>query len=402
MAKLVEPPPRFTHAEWTCSNLSKSVNANAEREDAERIITECLRLEDETEKRTKKTQKDVNRKFDQRLKDLDFWKKELDTKLDDLHKEIDYLEAFKIRVNKALEAFRDYLEIAKQCLVNRERRYGIDLVHDNVQRELLKEIEIINGVQSLLARTEEQTKEQLRCNRKVKYKLEKDLEDKCAGIDIDKYCQKLKDHYSNLHFNDEAAKIDPKSVSLNEWQEFSNEIIRNAEREREISVNLRSMIDGILQQISSDMKKQCNVVNLAFEQRIADTKDTKQKLEDNLNKILEQIREMEENIAKIEISINEKECPLKLSQTRLDERAQRPNMELCRDPVQYRLIEEVGELKRSIKELQNCLHQSKASLKSLIQNQRELEDDIEVKSNTLFIDEVECMGLRKSIYIQTF
>lgn len=63
MAKLVEPPPRFTHAEWTCSNLSKSVNANAEREDAERIITECLRLEDETEKRTKKTQKDVNRKF---------------------------------------------------------------------------------------------------------------------------------------------------------------------------------------------------------------------------------------------------------------------------------------------------------------------------------------------------
>lgn len=56
---------------------------------------------------------------DQRLKDLDFWKKELDTKLDDLHKEIDYLEAFKIRVNKALEAFRDYLEIAKQCLVNR-------------------------------------------------------------------------------------------------------------------------------------------------------------------------------------------------------------------------------------------------------------------------------------------
>lgn len=53
----------------------------------------------------------------------------------------------------------------------RERRYGIDLVHDNVQRELLKEIEIINGVQSLLARTEEQTKEQLRWVKLIQIKL---------------------------------------------------------------------------------------------------------------------------------------------------------------------------------------------------------------------------------------
>ena len=76
-----------------------------------------------------------------------------------------------------------------------------------------------------------------------------------------------------------------RSVSLNEWQEFSNEIIRNAEQEREMSVNLRSMIDGILQQIANDMKKQCTVVNFAFQQRIDETKDAKQKLEDNLNKV---------------------------------------------------------------------------------------------------------------------
>ena len=45
------------------------------------------------------------------------------------------------------------------------------------------------------------------------------------------------------------------------------------------------MIDGILQQTANDMKKQCNEVNVAFGKRIAETKDTKSKLEDHLNKV---------------------------------------------------------------------------------------------------------------------
>ena len=46
------------------------------------------------------------------------------------------------------------------------------------------------------------------------------------------------------------------------------------------------MIDGILQQTANDMKKQCNEVNVAFGKRIAETKDTKSKLEDHLNKVI--------------------------------------------------------------------------------------------------------------------
>lgn len=93
---------------------------------------------------------------------------------------------------------------------------------------------------------------------------------------------------------------------------------------------------------------------------------------------------------------------MKLSQTRLDTRTNRPNVELCRDPVQYRLIEEVNEIEESVARLQERLQNAEDSLKGLIRNQLSLEEDIEVKSNTLFIDEVECMGMRKSINIQNF
>lgn len=63
MAKLVQPPTRFTHQEWTTSNLTKYANAESERAAAERLVDESKRLSDETEKRTEKTQRDVNKKF---------------------------------------------------------------------------------------------------------------------------------------------------------------------------------------------------------------------------------------------------------------------------------------------------------------------------------------------------
>lgn len=51
------------------------------------------------------------------------------------------------------------------------------------------------------------------------------------------------------------------------------------------STNLRSAIDGILQQTTNDIRKQTDATNLAFAKRIAETKDTKGKLEDHLNKV---------------------------------------------------------------------------------------------------------------------
>lgn len=75
------------------------------------------------------------------------------------------------------------------------------------------------------------------------------------------------------------------SVCPEDWRDFSNANILKAERERQSSVDLRSLIDGILQQSSNDMRKQCSEVNLSFNKRISETKDTKSKLEDHLNKV---------------------------------------------------------------------------------------------------------------------
>lgn len=44
----------------------------------------------------------------------------------------------------------------------RQKRKGIDLVHDDPEKELLKEVETIQGSLALLMRTKEQADEQIR------------------------------------------------------------------------------------------------------------------------------------------------------------------------------------------------------------------------------------------------
>ena len=60
--------------------------------------------------------------------------------------------------------------------------------------------------------------------------------------------------------------------------------------------------------------------------------------------VLNEISTMEKNIIELRKAIADKNGPMMVAQSRLNERTGRPNVELCRDPVQYRLIDEVGNL----------------------------------------------------------
>jgi len=75
------------------------------------------------------------------------------------------------------------------------------------------------------------------------------------------------------------------SSTPDQWEDFSNHNILNAEKQCQNSQALRSVVDGILQATCNDMAHQRDAVNLAMTLRIAETRDTKEKLEDHLNKV---------------------------------------------------------------------------------------------------------------------
>ena len=146
MATLVPSPTKYHPNEWHTSNSNNFQQSEKERSLSERLRAECDRLCKETEDTTIRTQRDVGHKFSQRINDINFWKSELDSKIQELGTEIEAVKESKANLEQALRDTNFPLEVAKSCLNFREKRQGIDLVHDEVEIQLMKASYIINHI----------------------------------------------------------------------------------------------------------------------------------------------------------------------------------------------------------------------------------------------------------------
>uniref|UniRef100_A0A8C0NRK6 Tektin n=1 Tax=Canis lupus familiaris TaxID=9615 RepID=A0A8C0NRK6_CANLF len=397
MAKLLQPPPKFLPEEWHIANKNQYHRAEAQRSRSERLVAESQRLVDEIEKTTRKSQSDVNKKLEQRLEEVRFWKKELDDKLEQLVCTTEDLLTYQTRLQNALESLKEPLHITQMCLEYRDKRIGIDLVHDEVEQELLKEAEVIHGVMALLTRTMDEVTEQIRLNRSAKYNLEKDLKDKFVALTIDDVCFSLNNNSPGIYYSDSVVRVEPHSVSLEDWLDFSNTNVEKANRQRNNSLALKALVDRILSQTADDLRRQCDMVDTAFQMGLKETKAARDQLAAHLAKVMEEIACQEKNMTVLEKAILDQEGPAKVAHTRLETRTRRPNVELCRDVAQYRLVKEVGEIAQNVGRLKEALAQAQVELKGLNRRQLALQEEVQVKENTIYIDEVLCTHMRKSI-----
>lgn len=138
MARLVKSPQKYLPSEWHTSNRFNYTSAEKERAAAQRLRAECERLRKETDATTARTQQDTAHKFSQRLRDVDFWKAELERKLADNGSETEILLQRKEQLEQALVSTQFPLEVAQTCLGLREQRTSIDLVQDDVEMQLMK------------------------------------------------------------------------------------------------------------------------------------------------------------------------------------------------------------------------------------------------------------------------
>merc|ERR1711963_264805 len=377
---------KFNPSEWHETNYAKYYQSFVDRDNAERAIHESKRTVKETEETTNKTQAEATKKLAESAKNIEFWKFELNREIQDVIDETDLLLAQKKRLENALRATEIPLHIATDNLNCRQKRLGVDLVQDDV--------EIINNVQDLLKNTINQTEKQIRLNRDAKQNLEMDWSDKKENLEIDSKSGALRNHHTNKQFHDGAAKFEEIQSTPESWAQFTHDNIARAEHERMASIQLRTLVDNVLEDTSRDMREQADQVDVNFNKRIAEMDDAKTKLEENLTKVVKQIKDQESNIANLEQAIRDKEDPLKVAQTRLYNRTYRPGVEMCRDPSQYHLVGEVNEINQSTDALKQQLNNAINSLKDLQDNRMGLEKEISVKKNSIFIDREKCLTVR--------
>merc|ERR1711893_571398 len=122
------------------------------RSGSERVRLDTVRLCREADDKTKRTQSDVGKKLGERIGDIQFWKTEGSNETDKMITDIAALQKSKAILEKTLAEAESPLHIAQECLYNREKRQGIDLVHDNVERELIKEVDVIKRCQEEMRR----------------------------------------------------------------------------------------------------------------------------------------------------------------------------------------------------------------------------------------------------------
>ncbi|KAK3091823.1 hypothetical protein FSP39_022908, partial [Pinctada imbricata] len=357
---------RYTPNDWMSSNQGNYLASDRVRSNAERLRFDTVRLCRETDDKTKRTQSDVGKRKAKRV------------------------------LEKALAETENPLHISQECLYHREKRQAIDLVHDNPEKELIKEVDIIKRCQEKMRNTVERANVQLGLNRAAQHELERDSADKFVAQSLDENCHGLRNTSRGISFHNGVHRID-RTVSVPEtWAKFSNDNIQRSQSERAASKQMRNEIESVLNSCANEMWQEWNSVNVALSQRIQESTDARNRLQTHLSKVLQEIFDMEKNIELLKKAIQDKEAPMQVAQTRLDTRIRRPNVELCRDPVQHRLVEEVGEITETVDSLQNKLRMAENALQELLRTKASLEQDLSVKNNSIFIDREKCLGMRKT------
>ncbi|NXO81900.1 TEKT3 protein, partial [Sitta europaea] len=387
---------RHTLDDWNRYNLANYKESETARHSAERLRADLTRAIQGVHQRARSSQGESTRSLGERINDIEYWKSELCHELDAMIRENNSLADMQKRLERALADTEGPFQVAHKCLLNREKRMGIDLVNDDVEKQLVTEIAIIRSCRERLQKCLDMVNSQLMCNKEARQELEKDLADKQMGHHIDSKCHQLKDTSRDIHFFKGVERIDA-TVSVPEtWARFTDNNIFRSQSARAASAKLRAGSESLLMGTADEMWRQFSRVNDAFTSRITEIANAKSKIQTHLAKTRQEIFQLETKIQVIQKTIKDKEVQLKVAQTRLDERTRRPNVELCRDAAQIRLVQEVNDTTETLRNLHQCLRASEDMLQMLVRSKGVLEQDLVVKNNSLFIDQERCMGLRKS------
>ena len=128
----------------------------------------------------------------------------------------------KIRqLEHALKETNRPLRTATDCQKHREGRQGIDLVKDEVEHCLDKEVANIRTYQESMRETLDIANSQLDNNMRKQVQLQEDLDNKDLALDIDKICFQLRNNAKNIALQPGVENIDASGSEPESWRKFS-------------------------------------------------------------------------------------------------------------------------------------------------------------------------------------
>ena len=384
----------FSHSEWAHSNLEKYRRSEEARQRSEAVRNEALRLVEDRQIKTNRSQNEASHKLNDRARDITTWKKDLQRELDALEKETQDLQLTRRELEHAIAQAKRPEDVVNHCISAREYRVGIDNVTDNVQVALREEMKEIKRIQGAMAQHHDDIEGQILKNDSVCEQLKVDLRQKTRALDIDQTCFSLDNTSHEIEVHPGVHEADLTSSSPQSWIKFTDKNIEDSNNARTGSAELRGNVDGLLTSACTELMTAWSVSNRSFKERVMETEEAQGLLNTHLESTTQEIADLDEHISMLKKALEDKRPPLKVAETRLALRTHRPNVEACDDSPQGKLVTEVVEINDSINILAQKLADAEDARAQLLRAQAELREDIRVKEASLRIDRGKCLGQR--------
>ncbi|BFG01966.1 tektin-3 [Drosophila madeirensis] len=387
---------RYTNNEWYNNNMTKYSESNINRNLSERMRNDAVRLMREADEKATAGQRDAGRRLGERITDLTFWRNELNAELEKLIAEMADINELQRQCGKALLDLEIPLHIAQECLFHRESRQGTEKVHDIVEKALLLEINNLRLSRDRLSGLHEKISKQALDCRGAQHLLESDVSHKESSLGIDSMCHQLNNYSRGIAYYGGIEKYDPSVSSQESWAQASSEHVARSQAERAKLSQLRSESQNVVNAVAATVWDFWSNTNNAFDRRAQEMAEAKNRVQLHLQKVQQELFDMEKHLFLLQKAIQDKSMPLKVAQTRLEARCHREGVELCKDHAQDRLIQEVYDIQSAVDSLHHKLQESEATHQGLLKTRSSLEVDLRNKVNALFIDREKCMSLRRS------
>ncbi|XP_034182838.2 tektin A [Osmia lignaria lignaria] len=385
---------QFGAPQWRANNMRFFQQSNEKIQDAQLAISKARRCVDQSYREADKIQLQSTDHLKTRAGLVYRWKIDLEHVLKDITEEIESLEAEHRRVKQSLSVLTIPESIAGEFLQLRSKRLESDLIRDEVEEELTKEVALCSEIRDLLGRTRDQIEMQLTELKAAKVRLEVDWTDKTDAYDIDAECIKLKNDSPLILWKPGATRFPGEQSTPSSYEHFTRESLSQGETARQRSINLRSTLDAIYKNSIKDLRDQATRVDVALGEKIKLTEEVCQQLEKELLHCLYELANTEKAIEELRRSTRGLDCAMKVAQTRLANRLQRRNVESCRDTPQFALIDEVKLLNERTSAMLAELKRAEETQAGLVKARSDLEREIIVKRKTLYIDKERGQMLR--------
>lgn len=376
---------RYSTGEWR--NANEQILRGVITEKGRQLTEDCKKQIEDALKGIAAKSNETNGKLKNRIKDLSFWTKEVENCLKSMDNEINALETDRRKLKAATRILMLPESISKECIELRSNRLEPDLVRDDAEQELIKEYAIVGEIRRLFQDTLRKVDVQLEENQASKAAIESDWSDKMVTLKVDNTNLKMGPDSSLILKHQGVNRWPENATSLEFWQHFVAETVRNCAEVRNKSKKLRGNLMSIIINAGQDLKNQSERTNDALAETIEATQSCCNALEDSLKDNLQKIADIENLLDNLRDSLRQLELKCKQGQTRLKSRNyDRPNVENCRDEAQYALMGEIKYVYETVESLKDRVRQADAVRSELMMFRGQLEKQIACKRKSLNID----------------